>query len=61
MAGKLDVLSPNATLSRGYSITRTADGRIVRSVKAVKPGLSVTSIVLDGEFESVVSSSPKPR
>jgi exodeoxyribonuclease VII large subunit len=58
---KLDLLSPKATLMRGYSITRTADGRIVKSVKAVKAGQSVTSIVLDGQFDSVVSSPPKPN
>jgi len=58
VAGKLDVLSPNATLSRGYSITRTSDGKIVRTVKAVKAGQSVSTMVLDGQFDSVVSSRP---
>ena len=29
--GKLELLSPNSTLQRGYSITRAADGAIVRS------------------------------
>ena len=58
---KLDLLSPKATLARGYSITRTAEGRLVKSVKAVKAGQRVTSIVLDGRFDSVVSSPPKPN
>jgi exodeoxyribonuclease VII large subunit len=57
---KLELLSPKATLTRGYSITRTTEGQIVKSVKAVKAGQSVTSIVLDGQFESVVSSPSKP-
>jgi exodeoxyribonuclease VII large subunit len=57
---KLELLSPKATLSRGYSITRTADGRIVKTVKTVNAGQTVSTIVLDGEFESVVSSAPKP-
>ncbi len=56
LAGKLDLLSPKSTLSRGYSITRLADGRIIRSVKAVKAGQTVRTIVLDGAFGSVVSS-----
>ncbi len=56
---KLDLLSPKATLSRGYSITRMPDGRIVRTVKAVKSGNTITTMVLDGEFESVVTSPPK--
>lgn len=53
---KLKLLSPNSTLQRGYSITRTTDGRIVKSVKSVRKGDKLTTIVLDGEFGSVVSS-----
>jgi exodeoxyribonuclease VII large subunit len=52
---KLNLLSPNATLSRGYSITRLADGTIVKSVKTVKSGDKISTKVLDGEFESEVS------
>jgi exodeoxyribonuclease VII large subunit len=55
-SAKLELLSPNSTLQRGYSITRTADGQIVRTVKSVKTGDKLTTIVLDGEFGSVVSS-----
>jgi exodeoxyribonuclease VII large subunit len=55
---KLELLSPNSTLQRGYSITRTADGAIVRSFKDVKTGDQVTTIVLDGAFGSVVSLIP---
>ena len=54
---KLELLSPNSILTRGYSITRMADsGRIVRSVTAVKPGTNVNTMVLDGSFDSVVCS-----
>jgi len=57
---KLDLLSPKATLARGYSITRLADGgRLVRRTRDVATGAKVTTIVLDGEFDSVVSSPPK--
>ncbi|HUJ11350.1 MAG TPA: exodeoxyribonuclease VII large subunit [Verrucomicrobiae bacterium] len=52
---KLELLSPNSTLQRGYSITRMADGRIVKTVKTVKTGDSVRTLVSDGEFGSVVS------
>jgi exodeoxyribonuclease VII large subunit len=55
---KLELLSPNSTLQRGYSITRTAKGGIVRTVKTVKAGHKLTTIVLDGVFGSVVSSQP---
>ena len=52
---KLDLLSPKSTLQRGYSITRTVDGRIVKTVKTVKDGDRITTLVADGEFKSVVS------
>lgn len=56
---KLELLSPNSTLARGYSITMVADTRqVVRSVTHVTPGSKVSTLVLDGEFESVVSSPP---
>jgi exodeoxyribonuclease VII large subunit len=56
---KLDLLSPNATLQRGYSITVVPEtGRIVRSVTHVQPGTNISTKVLDGTFGSVVSSTP---
>ena len=55
---KLELLSPNATLQRGYSITIfPGTSEIVRSVTHVKPGTKISTKVLDGEFGSVVSSS----
>jgi exodeoxyribonuclease VII large subunit len=51
---KLDLLSPKSTLQRGYSITRTADGKIVKTVKTVKDGDRISTLVVDGEFESEV-------
>jgi exodeoxyribonuclease VII large subunit len=56
-SAKLDLLSPNATLQRGYSITALAEtGRIVRSITHVQPGTNISTKVLDGTFHSVVSS-----
>jgi len=52
---RLELLSPKSTLDRGYSITRLADGRIVKTVKTVKTGDQVRTVVADGEFGSVVS------
>jgi exodeoxyribonuclease VII large subunit len=57
LAGKLELLSPKSTLARGYSITRTPSGRVVRTVGDVQPGQSVRTLVTDGEFESVVAGS----
>ncbi len=54
---KLDLLSPQATLARGYSITRLPDGRLVKSTAAVQPGDTISTLVADGQFESVVAPS----
>jgi exodeoxyribonuclease VII large subunit len=55
--GKLELLSPNATLQRGYSITLDPKtGKIIRSVTHVTPGTKISTKVLDGAFGSVVSS-----
>ena len=53
LEGKLGLLSPNSTLARGYSITRLASGKVVRTVSQVSPGIAIRTLVTDGEFESV--------
>ena len=55
VGAKLELLSPNSTLQRGYSITRTADGRVVRTVNTVSTGDQIRTLVSDGEFRSAVS------
>jgi exodeoxyribonuclease VII large subunit len=52
--GILRVLGPDATLGRGYSITTDADGKVIRTVKAVRPKSRVRTRIADGEFESQV-------
>ena len=47
--GKLDALSPLATLRRGYSVARTEDGQILRSVRDFVTGDSFMLRVSDGE------------
>ena len=54
LTGKLALLSPNSTLARGYSITRLANGKVVRTVKKITAGTKIRTLVTDGEFESVV-------
>lgn len=48
-AGMLDVLSPAATLRRGYSITRV-DGHAVTSVNQVPPGATLEITLSDGSM-----------
>jgi len=52
--GMLRVLGPDATLSRGYSITTNERGQIVRTVTAVRTKMKLRTRVSDGEFSSEV-------
>ena len=48
----IDMASPKNVLKRGFSITRTQDGKVLRSVHGVKRGDTIRSEFLDGEVES---------
>ncbi|MEX2467522.1 MAG: exodeoxyribonuclease VII large subunit [Gemmatimonadota bacterium] len=47
-AGRLDALSPLATLRRGYAVARTADGRVLRSTEDFEVGAEFIVRVGDG-------------
>src|SRR5207248_7057994 len=50
----LAVLGPDATLRRGYSITRCTNGRVVRSFREVKAGDALHTQLSDGLVDSTV-------
>ena len=50
-------LDPAVTMARGWSITRTADGTVVRSVADVAPGDTITTLVADGAISSTVEET----
>jgi exodeoxyribonuclease VII large subunit len=50
-------LDPTRALARGWSITRDADGNVVRSVAAVAAGDALVTTLADGEMRSTVSAS----
>jgi exodeoxyribonuclease VII large subunit len=52
---QFELLNPLAVLDRGYSLTRTADGRLVRSVKEVSPNTPLLTQVKDGTITSRVT------
>jgi exodeoxyribonuclease VII large subunit len=52
--GILRVLGPDATLRRGYSITITDRGQIIRSTAEVRSKMKIHTRVSDGEFDSQV-------
>jgi exodeoxyribonuclease VII large subunit len=53
-AGRLNALSPLATLDRGYAIVRTATGRTARSVHAVGAGDDVDLVFRDGVARATI-------
>ncbi|MEM1062593.1 MAG: exodeoxyribonuclease VII large subunit [Planctomycetota bacterium] len=55
VAAELNGRSPLATLSRGYSLTSTADGRLVRSGSDVSVGDDLTTRLADGVVLSRVT------
>ena len=55
--GILRVLGPDATLRRGYSITRDTKGNLIRTIRDVRPRMKIRTRVSDGEFGSEVGQS----
>jgi exodeoxyribonuclease VII large subunit len=54
LENRLRLLSPKNVLERGYSITRRADGSLVRAAKDVRVGDELTTVVAEGEIRSTV-------
>lgn len=48
---QLDSLSPLNVLARGYSLTATTDGQLIKSVKAVSPDDSLQIRLVDGRVD----------
>jgi len=55
----LAVLGPNATLRRGYTITRGANDRVIRSSRQLKARDALRTEFVDGAVESVVVAGEK--
>ncbi|PIE32295.1 MAG: exodeoxyribonuclease VII large subunit [Ilumatobacter coccineus] len=56
-AVRLDLLNPANLLRRGWSITRTADRSVVRSVDDLRPGDHLITSLADGEITSRIEDS----
>ncbi|SEH58903.1 MULTISPECIES: exodeoxyribonuclease VII large subunit [Atopobiaceae] len=54
-AGTLDALSPLEVLSRGYSISKGPDGRVLSSIDSVERGDSLSVVLADGEIRATVN------
>jgi len=53
-AGRLDALSPLATLGRGYAVARTDDGQVLRGVSDFSTGMRFSLRISDGEVVAEV-------
>ena len=51
---KLDAMSPLKVLTRGYSMTQTQDGNVLRSVSQVELGERLTIRLSDGQLSATV-------
>jgi exodeoxyribonuclease VII large subunit len=56
-ARALEAVSPFAVLERGYSITRDASGRAVRSAEEIEVGAEVETVLASGKLRSTVTGA----
>lgn len=54
-AARVSALDPSVQLARGWSITRTASGHVVRSVDELVVGDTITTALADGTVASTIS------
>lgn len=57
LMGRLDALSPLATLSRGYSVCLAEDGRVIRKASQAGQGDRVSVVLSSGRLECRVEGS----
>jgi exodeoxyribonuclease VII large subunit len=57
ISARVRALDPARVLARGWSITRTADGRVLRSPDDVAPGDPIVTLLAGGEVRSTVDTS----
>jgi len=50
----LSALNPQATLARGFSITRNAAGKVITAASEVKVGEALVTQLAEGKLESTV-------
>jgi len=55
LTSKLDAMSPLKVLTRGYAMTQTEDGKLLKSVRSVKVGDSIKVSLQDGSVTAQVS------
>ncbi len=57
---QLEAVGPTSVLGRGFTYTIGPDGRLIRSVKQVRSGDTMTTVVSDGRIGSTVDAFSQP-
>lgn len=60
LSARLDGISPLATLGRGYSITRTPSGEVIRRAAQVSPGQQLVTTLAEGALRVRVEEVHNP-
>lgn len=60
-SARLQAVSPQATLARGYAIVRQQDGRVVRRAAQVQPGDALQVRVAEGQFAVSVTDTEREK
>ncbi|HSH23241.1 MAG TPA: exodeoxyribonuclease VII large subunit, partial [Acidimicrobiales bacterium] len=58
VAARVSAADPARALARGWSLTHTADGRLVRSPDDVAPGHALVTTLARGQVRSTVTDTP---
>jgi len=61
IAARLESLSPLQVLARGYSLTHTADGRLVRDADSLNPGDVIVTRLAAGSITSRVENAANSK
>ena len=61
LSAQLELLSPQRTLERGYTVTRKLAGGVVRSAADVREPDRIVTRFADGEVTSVIEDASRPK
>src|SRR5579883_986466 len=61
VSARLETLSPLQVLARGYSLTHTTEGRLVRDPTGLRPGDLLLTRVADGTIRSLVTETKSTK
>ena len=56
-AAALRALDPHLPLARGYTLTQLPDGKLLRSISEVTPGMRLNITVRDGQVDAEVKKT----